>query len=73
MPTCQVRRIHVILFVAPIRLVVSVIYLYQLVGMSAFAGMGWLVIIAVLNPPIMYMQNKLEEKQQELTDQRVFK
>mmetsp|Transcript_22255 Transcript_22255/g.50826 ORF Transcript_22255/g.50826 Transcript_22255/m.50826 type:complete len:1391 (+) Transcript_22255:30-4202(+) len=68
-----VRRIHVILFVAPIRLVVSVIYLYQLVGMSAFAGMGWLVIIAVLNPPIMYMQNKLEEKQQELTDQRVFK
>ncbi|CAK0809789.1 unnamed protein product [Prorocentrum cordatum] len=68
-----VRFIHILLLTAPARIAISIVALYKLVGVSVFISFGWMGVVILLNPAIMYVANKLEDRQQSMTDERVRK
>jgi len=67
-----VRFIHILL-TAPLKIVIGLTSLYSLVGASIFVGLGWMAIVILLNPILMAMASKLEDRQQSKTDERVRK
>lgn len=66
------RYMHV-LVLAPLTLVVCLVSLYKLVGVSAFIGLGWMGFVICINPLLMNLTSKLEDRQQSKTDERVRK
>lgn len=66
-----VRFIHILLFTAPLRLIIGFWALWKLMGWAIVIGISWLLVVLVLNQPIMYYANKLEDKMQSFTDERV--
>jgi len=64
------RFIHIIL-TAPLKIVIGLVSLYQLVGASVFVGLAWMAVVILLNPILMAFVSKLEDRQQSKTDERV--
>lgn len=59
------------LFTAPLSITISLISLYQLIGVAVFIGLAWLLFVVILAKILMRIAAKLEDKQQSKTDERV--
>lgn len=67
------RQIHVLLLTAPLKVAISLVALHSLMGASVFIGLSWMGFVILLNPAMMYIMNRLEDRQQAQTDERVRK
>ncbi|CAE7230000.1 ABCC2, partial [Symbiodinium natans] len=67
------RYLHVLLLTAPLKIFISLWSLHSLVGPSVFIGLSWMGVVILLNPAMMYIMNRLEDRQQATTDERVRK